>query len=136
MSLRIPGALPPAAPMVRRDEPSRRSTASTGNAPNPARPAGAAGGAVAAARSTAVEPTEDQWVRSGEASTAPAAPAGPTAAPEGAVAYGAVATGTDAATGEAMLAAERVRQDVLARPAQAGGVHGSLVAATVLNLLA
>jgi hypothetical protein len=37
---------------------------------------------------------------------------------------------------QAQVAAARVRQDVLAQPPQASGVHGNLVAATVLNLLA
>lgn len=37
---------------------------------------------------------------------------------------------------QARLAAELVRQDVLAQPPQASGIHGNLVAATVLNLLA
>ncbi len=136
MSLRIPGTLPPPTPMVRRDEPSRRPTVDSGNAANPASPPGAPVGGAVPVRAADVEPAKDQWVRSAEAPAASATPLASPAAPEGAAAYGAVPVVTDAAPEEAKLAADRVRQDVLARPPQASAVHGNLVAATVLNLLA
>lgn len=44
-------------------------------------------------------------------------------------------TGGDPTAGLARATAEKVKQDLLARP-QAAGVHGNLVPATVLNLLA
>lgn len=139
MSLRIPGAPPPATPTLRRTEVARRPAPTPVDAPNaPSVPtANATGGASAPVSAFATEMKMDQWVSREEVATAsPAAPESP-AVPEGGSAYGAGARAAPVMVpDQAQIAADLVRQDVLAQPPQASGIHGNLVAATVLNLLA
>lgn len=122
MSLRISGLSPPQPAALRRQDDARARADRTE-------------AARAGARPQVSEPDADQWLPRAEAA-GPEPPAAPMAAdsagdrrqPEPA----AVASGPDAAA----MAAEGVRRAVLAKPPQATGIHGNLVAATVLNLLA
>jgi hypothetical protein len=66
----------------------------------------------------------------------PAVPDPPALYEAGSAAGGAAMAVPAMVPDQARLAAELVRQDVLAQPPQASGIHGNLVAATVLNLLA
>lgn len=142
MSLRIPGAPPPVKPPLRPTEATRRPAPTPVDAPTaptvPVAPASSStSGTSAPVSAFATEMKMDQWVSGGEVSRpAPAVPK-PPAVSEGGSAYGDGATAAPAmAPDQALLAADLVREDVLAQPPQASGIHGNLVAATVLNLLA
>lgn len=122
MSIRIPGLSPPQPAALRRQDDARARAERSESAR-------------AAARPQVNEPDADQWVPRAEVA-GPEPPVVPMVAdsaadreqPEAVVAP----PGPDAAA----LAAESVRRAVQARPPQATGIHGNLVPATVLNLLA
>lgn len=122
MSIRIPGLSPPLPAALRRQDDTRAR-------------AERADTARAAPRPQVTESDVDQWVPRAEVA-GPEPPSAPMAAdsaverrtPEPAAA----APGLDAA----MLSAESVKRAVQAKPPQATGIHGNLVQATVLNLLA
>lgn len=122
MSIRIPGLSPPQPAALRRQDDARARAERTETAR-------------AANRPQVNEPDVDQWVPRADV-------AGPEPPQEPIVAESAAdrrqpdsvaaAPGPDAAA----LAAESVKRAVQARPPQATGIHGNLVPATVLNLLA
>jgi hypothetical protein len=122
MSIRIPGLSPPQPAALKRQDDVRARAERTETAR-------------AATRPQVNEPDVDQWVPRAEV-------AGPEPPREPMVAESAVdrrqpepaaaAPGLDVA----MRSAESVKRAVQAKPPQATGIHGNLVAATVLNLLA
>ncbi len=121
MSFRIPGVSPPPAAAVRRQDESR------------ARLDKAAADSAGRERAPVAEPDVDQWIPRPFAA-GPEPPA-PVEAPP--VAEAREGPEPQPTTAEAAgTAAETVRRAMQAGPPQAYGVHGNLVPATVLNLLA
>jgi hypothetical protein len=122
MSLRIPGLSPPQPAALRRQDDARARAERTDTAR-------------AEPRSQVSEPAADQWVPRAEGA-GPEPPLSPMVAESATdrrqFEPAAVAPGPDAA----ILTAESVKRAVQARPPQATGIHGNLVASTVLNLLA
>jgi hypothetical protein len=97
------------------------------------------GSASAPVSALATELKMAQWVPREEVPAPPPPPSlpGAPAVPEGGSAYaGEAAAAPVMVPDQAQLTADLVRDDVLAQPPQASGIHGNLVAATVLNLLA
>lgn len=124
MSLRIPGLPPPAPATQRRPEETR------------ARPESSDSRGTDGPRPAAPEVVTDVWIpQPFVAGTGVALPPSPAPSSAPAEPWDGQEPGppTEAAAG---VAAETIRQALQAKPPQAYGVHGNLVTANVLNLLA